>query len=40
MPDQTVGIKANDPQNFTKTELEAVNKDTALAKAVLDMCKL
>ncbi|WP_338989527.1 spiralin repeat-containing protein [Spiroplasma endosymbiont of Seladonia tumulorum] len=36
MPDQTVGIKANDPQNVTKTELETVNKDTALAKAVLD----
>lgn len=39
VPDQTVGIKANDPQNVTITELEEVNKDTDLAKAVFDNIK-
>lgn len=36
VPDQIVGITANKPEEVTKPELEAVNKNTALAQAVLD----
>ncbi len=36
MPEQTAGIKAANSEDVTKTELESVNKDTTLEKAVLN----